>query len=117
MNFKGNLQRSEWVDLLTTQKKRKKSVPSKASTVSWLQRVAKRAKAAKGEDVDPGSFWSYDFTHEECRYTGRVYANTRSEARSEIKKRYKMKRVPAGATIVNKGKSPKLAKDKDEQDQ
>lgn len=109
MRFARNLQRSEWLDMLTTQKEKK--APSREDTVAWLKRVAKRAKRAKGEDVDPGSFWSYDFVADGCRYTGRVYANTKSEARGFIKKQYGLKRIPVGVEIVNKGKSPKPSKD------
>jgi len=111
MRFNGSLQRGEWVGLLTDVKKKKKEVPSKKSTLAWLKRVSKRAKAAKGEDVDPRTYWSYDFLAEGVRYTGRVYEVTRSEARGAIKKLYQLKRVPPGAKIVNKGKSPKASKD------
>lgn len=58
----------------------------------------------------PEQYWSYDFTHGGVRYTGRVKANTRSEARSMIKKELGLKRVPVGATITKKF-APKRAAD------
>lgn len=110
MKYPRRVQRGEWVDMLTTSKT-KKTTFSRSSILAYLKRVSKRAKQAAGEDVDPGSFWSYDFVADGVRYTGRVYANTRSEARGMMKKLYSLKRIPVGAKIVNKGKSPKPSKD------
>ena len=109
MKFQGRLQRSEWAAMLC---KVEETKFSRRKTIEWLKRVQKRAKAARGEDVSKEVYWSYDFIGDDnVRYAGRLAAPNRSEARGRIKKFYSLKRIPPHANIVNKGKSPKLAKD------
>lgn len=56
------------------------------------------------------SFWSYDFVVNGVRYTGRIYGKRRSDIRSELKKRYRIK-LPSGLKLINRGQSAKASTD------
>lgn len=101
------MQRREWQDstFRTTERKF-----TKQEQLEYTQRCMKRALRAMGRLPEPGVYWQYDFEVDGCRYTGRVFANTKSEARGMLKKEHGIK-LPKGLKLVNKGKSRKATTD------